>query len=186
MIQNRMPIQGVRFFHGESLMLDFRKKLVGLFADKIIAVAKKTPYFHLEGYMERFWLVAPSKYLPFSIRVHHILRSDQDRHLHTHPWDYATLILKGGYWEVTPVEGSNKNNINWYGPGSFLKRKADSSHRLVIPEGSSAWTLFIHSKKKREWGFMVDGQQVFWREYLGQWDTSQEGNPGPVTKKFGD
>lgn len=157
-------------------------KLLNLAADALIAHAKKTPYFHLEEYMERYWLIRPRKWLPFAIRLHHILRSDMDRHLHTHPWDYSTLILKGGYFEVTVDEQGNQVQT-WYGPGSFLTRKAHTQHRLVIPQGQTAWTMFIHKKKSREWGFVTEKGEVFWRDYLNQWDSSQEGNPGPVNTK---
>lgn len=34
--------------------------------------------------------------------VHHILRSDRDRAMHDHPWENASLVLRGGYWEVAP------------------------------------------------------------------------------------
>ena len=39
----------------------------------------------------------------FSIKVHHILESDEDRCEHDHPWPFLSLILTGGYWEW--VEG---------------------------------------------------------------------------------
>jgi hypothetical protein len=78
-------------------------------ADRIIARAQRTPYFHLDGYMNRWWLFrigrGPVDYsghvMPRWLggRVHQILRSDSDRHSHCHPWPYLTIILRGGYWE---------------------------------------------------------------------------------------
>ena len=34
-----------------------------------------------------------------SVKLHHILRSDDDRDLHDHPWSFVSVILRGGYWE---------------------------------------------------------------------------------------
>lgn len=101
------------------------------FKDYLIKRAMRTPYFHLEGYMNRYWLVPfPSKNLPtastlenagcyracpwrqpftwllqklgIAIRVHQILRSDIGRDFHNHPWSFVSVILKGYYTEVTP------------------------------------------------------------------------------------
>jgi hypothetical protein len=129
------------------------------FADWLINYAQKTPYFHLNGYMERWWVFKPIRFIPFCSRIHHILRSDTDRHLHDHPWYYLTVILKGGYWEVTFDEGKtfdpryryfigedgHSYKKRWYGPGSIIFRKPNSWHRLVVPEGQTAWTWFSTS-----------------------------------------
>jgi hypothetical protein len=61
------------------------------------------PYQHLTNYMQRWWLVqAADGKCHKAARLHHILRSDLDRALHGHPWDNASLLLRGGYWEVVP------------------------------------------------------------------------------------
>ncbi len=165
-----------------------------MIANFLISRAKRTPYFHLKGYMERFWLVPfvsagsetaigcgpvsalqrPIAWLmqkaDIAARVHHILRSDDARAFHDHPWAYLTIILKGGYWEVRP-EFSETGQIcaesrTWHGPGSILRRPANSWHRLELPAGQTAWTLFITSKKTNGWGFLVGGRKVPYREYL--------------------
>lgn len=119
-------------------------------------IGARRPYLHLDGYMERFW-VFRTRFL--SARIHRILRSDHDRDLHDHPWDYATVILRGGYWEVTDA------GKRWYGPGSVLFRRATHLHRLILPAGAPATTLFLHRRKSREWGFRTDGGWVHWRTY---------------------
>jgi hypothetical protein len=73
------------------------------FTQKLIEQAKDNPYFHLDGYMERYWL-APFKENGGNVRIHHILSSDADRHLHDHPWASTSVILDGGYWEVMPAD----------------------------------------------------------------------------------
>lgn len=143
----------------------------------IIGRAMKTPYFHLDGYMERYWFFrigkrgggqsGPSPL--FGARVHHILRSDDGRDFHDHPWPYLTIILAGGYWEVRPVLVDNVVSYTrrrWHGPGSVLLRRANSWHRLELPKGTTAWTLFATGPKVQPWGFLVGRKKVYWRDYL--------------------
>lgn len=37
----------------------------------------------------------------FAIRLHHWSGSDDERHLHDHPWPFLTIVLKGGYTDVS-------------------------------------------------------------------------------------
>lgn len=140
--------------------------------DKLIARAKRTPYFHLEGYMMRYWLIPYNRFFP-AARIHHILRSDDDRAFHDHPWPYVSIVLRGGYYEVTPnIDKSGiylGEKFKWYGPGSVIFRSAKSWHRLVIPnKGQTAWTLFITGKYQQTWGFFLNANnKVPYRKYLG-------------------
>jgi hypothetical protein len=120
-------------------------------------IGARRPYLHLEGYMERFWILRTPW---LSARIHRILRSDHDRDLHDHPWDYASVILRGGYFEIT-ADGER-----WYGPGSIVFRRADHLHRLVLREGSSTTTLFVHRRKTRDWGFRTATGWIDWRTYV--------------------
>lgn len=144
----------------------------------IIRRAMRTPYVHLAGYMERFWLIRLGRrgggesgpYPLIGARVHHILRSDEGSHFHDHPWWYLTIILRGGYWELRPVFVDHVVSCverTWRGPGSVLLRRAASWHRLELPEGQTAWTLFCTGPKVQPWGFLVERRKVSWREYLG-------------------
>jgi len=38
----------------------------------------------------------------FALYVHHFHRSDNDRHVHDHPWSFVTWLLSSGYWEHVP------------------------------------------------------------------------------------
>ena len=118
--------------------------------------------------MERYYLLFKDKLtegekareLPFNLMLHKICLSDPDD-LHDHPWWYATLILKGGYWEITP-----KGRF-WRGPGHFRISAPNSLHRIEIPEGSvGSWSLFFRAFKMRKWGFVKNGQWVDHKHYL--------------------
>ncbi len=155
--------------------------MFNLFANWIIKRSLKTPYIHLAGYMERYWVFNSyegetyKKYGLFrrlpSARVHRILRSDDDRVFHDHPWSYLTIILKGGYWEVRPQFDKSgiyiRDDRRWHGPGSVLFRSAKSWHRLELPEGQTAWTLFITGRYQQGWGFLTSPSfKTPYRAYL--------------------
>lgn len=85
----------------------------------------------------------------FSIRLHKFSRSDDDRALHDHAWSFITIILKGGYWDVT------KDGRKWIGPGSIRYRSNTHRHTIEIPEGKSSWSIIITSRYVHRWGFYI-------------------------------
>jgi hypothetical protein len=162
-----------------------KARLFRAFGDWAIQRAMRTPYTHIthddgRPYMERFWLLRLGKsrsnesgenYPWFGIRVHHI-QSGDDRVFHDHPWPFATLILRGGYTEKTPLileDGSTLNAFmrsRHFGAGSFRRMPANQWHYLTLAPGEEAWTLFITGRKRQGWGFLVNGVKVPWRQYL--------------------
>jgi hypothetical protein len=115
---------------------------------------------HDEPYLERYYLfLKDRKTFPFNIFLHHFLKGDPDD-LHDHPWSYATIILKGGYWETTP-EGRF-----WRSPGHFRFCKANTFHRVELEPGVECWTLFMPGLQQRDWGFDVNGKWIQHETYL--------------------
>ena len=146
--------------------------------DWLIRRAMRTPYFHIKDddgsvYMERYWLFNRyshgsdgagrrwSDWLP-SIRIHHIMREDRDRHLHDHPWNARTFILRGWYIEERQNEflGIERR------AGDTATLRFGEYHRIAFVPKDGVWTLFVTGKKRGTWGFKVDGKKVPWREYL--------------------
>ncbi|MEM8780377.1 MAG: hypothetical protein AAGF26_16205 [Cyanobacteria bacterium P01_G01_bin.49] len=122
----------------------------------------------IEPYLERYYLFFsdkltqedPARNLPFNVMLHYICLSDPDD-LHDHPWWYATFILKGGYWEITP------DGKFWRGPGHFRIRSPKSLHRIEIPENSQgSWSLFFRGPKQQDWGFIQQEKWIDHRKYL--------------------
>jgi len=123
-----------------------------------------------EPYLERYYLFLKDRnHFPFNVFLHKFLKSDPDD-VHDHPWPYATLILKGGYWEWTPQfneQGVKLGEIGkWHGAGSFRTASATSYHRIEIDPSIECWTLFMPGIKQREWGFFTKGKWVQWQQYL--------------------
>lgn len=150
-------------------------------ANWLIDNALGTPYTHITStdgksiYMGRWWLFNPYheckgrmrfSWFPWSVRVHWIKREDLDRHLHDHPWNARTVILKGHYVEKRLMpDGSEK--LNLMRPGATARLRCGEYHRIVDVGPSGAWTLFITGPYREVWGFLVDGKKVPWRQYLG-------------------
>jgi hypothetical protein len=159
-------------------------------ADWLIERAARTPYVDLPGYMVRTWLIpyvsAGSAAVPgdgtgpvswrrpvakvlqlfgIAVRVHQILRSDRGRDPHLHPWSFVTIILRGGYREELYNDIGDLTSSRWHGPGSVLFRRSSTLHRLLIPYGETATTLFITGPKNRTWGFMTRAGFVSHTEY---------------------
>lgn len=151
-------------------------------ANWLINRAMKTPYYPIvkdgNTYMERFWLFNPyesvhgqqmgSRYrwFPWNIRVHHIKIPDQDRHLHDHPWNARTFILRGGYVE------ERRNGTYLRPTGATAKLNFGEFHRITNLQPGGAWTLFCSGPYHGTWGFLVEGVKVKWRIYLGLEDES--------------
>ena len=125
-----------------------------------------------EPYLERYYLFLRDRArFPFNIFLHKFLKSDPDD-VHDHPWPYATVILKGGYWEWIPhfdTVGRKTGEYQvWRGPGHFRISKANSFHRIELDPDITAWTLFMPGPKQRDWGFLVQNKWVQWEQYLKQ------------------
>jgi hypothetical protein len=134
-------------------------KLTGLLRCRIIRGN------HGEPYLERYHLFR----LPRGggVYLHRFLASDPDRGLHDHPWDRAMgLVLSGGYEELRlSLTGSGEEvaSRRLY-PGAFNNIRGDDFHRIVLPEEREAWTLFGHTRKYKDWGFVnldAEGQRDY-------------------------
>jgi len=123
-----------------------------------------------EPYLERYYLfLKDRKRFPFNIFLHKFLKGDPDD-VHDHPWPYATLILKGGYWEWIPQFNNEGEKINeiaaWRKPGHFRTCSANSFHRIELDPDVETWTLFMPGKHKRDWGFLVKNKWIRNEAYL--------------------
>lgn len=157
--------------------------------DWLISKAKKTPYNNIvkdgSTYMERYWLFNPyesvngeqkgAKYSwwPWSIRIHWIRRADVDRHMHDHPWNARTVILKGWYIEERLICDACELFPDGY-EVEYWRREGDTArldfgeyHYITEVPEDGVWTLFITGPYQGTWGFMVDGVKVKFRQYLG-------------------
>jgi len=111
---------------------------------------------HGEPYLERYHLFR----LPGGggVYIHRFIDSDPDRGLHDHPWKSAvSLILSGSYKELRLEEENNRKSVvdrvikSWH----LNVIKGEDFHRIVMHDHTTpVWTLFAHTAKVKDWGFL--------------------------------
>lgn len=146
--------------------------------DWLIALGKRTPYSHLyhgdgSAYMLRFWLIAPSWWtLGWAVRLHFIATADDDRHLHDHPFSFLSIVLRGWYVELRPVErdprfvkGAEPCYMTQRKPGDIAWRPCFQRHRISHVSQGGVWTLVITTPARQPWGFYTPKGKTYWRAY---------------------
>ncbi len=115
-------------------------------------------YRSLPKYLLRFTILKISR---LHVRFHHILSSDGTPYVHTHPFNYISIILKGSYVEQLEVDGKIKE-IN-HTRGSIIVRHHNQYHRIKSTPG--AITLFITWKVKKKWDLKPHSEVEIPSEY---------------------
>ena len=118
------------------------------------------------------WHILPRNKYGFNIYLHKMLRDDDPRGLHDHPWPFLSIILWGGYIEVVPkyrqlwqavrdgravtiyralAEAMDTIEITrrWL---SIRYRPLFWPHRLML-RGKVSWSLVITGRVVQPWGF---------------------------------
>jgi hypothetical protein len=107
-----------------------------------------------EPYLERYYLATL-----FGVRLylHRFVASDPDRSLHDHPWAWSGgWVLSGGYTELREqVAGDGATIVveRRLGAGAINRLNAQTRHRIILKEGTEAWSLFAHGRRVKGWGF---------------------------------
>jgi hypothetical protein len=94
-----------------------------------------------------------------NLYLHCLMRDDDDRALHDHPWVNTSIVLAGSYREITPAGTVLRE------PGAAVHREAEALHRLEVVQWP-VWSLFVTGPKTREWGFQTPGGWVHWRDFV--------------------
>lgn len=97
---------------------------------------------------------------------------------HDHPYDFTTLILKGGYREriyTIKPDGTYETLEVLRQPGDSFQVPAGAIHELIdLPEGD-CWTVIKHGPKIREPGFWkFEGKKISFRQWNGHWTVIHE------------
>jgi len=108
-----------------------------------------------------------------NIYVHNLLKSDQDLEPHTHPWNFISLILKGGYIEDYVVGPHHKNTCHDYiesyrnivKAGDFVMHSYSDAHKIQLTD-DNVWTAVFTWGTKEPWGYVYsDGTYIDHKEY---------------------
>lgn len=175
------------------------ERVLDRFSTWLLCRASGTPYFHLHHadgslYMGRYWwmprwalyvdanegVLKAKRWLPFSVRVHHLATPDYDTDMHDHPAAFLSIVLSGGYLELRPYyvepvhvmcggKGGKETYLEaWTSttrlPGSIALRLPHHRHRIAKVRPGTV-TLCIWFRKVQWWGFYTRKGKVHWRDY---------------------
>lgn len=118
-------------------------------------------------YLRRFYL--SPKLFGHRLFLHHIIRSDDDRAPHTHPFAFTSLILRGSYRERQYTGcyngcGPHLQRDETYFVGDVLRRTPDTCHILTLER--PCWTLVIVGPTVKPWGFLTPTGWIEASKYL--------------------
>ena len=113
----------------------------------------------------------------FGIMLHKFTGPDAEPYLHDHPWSFISIVLRGGYWEM------RRNNHTYTADPKHIRffnfKRKDDAHFIFALDRRPTWTLIIHGRRLRTWGFYVprlhDPPNQTWVEFE-RWEDFKEKN----------
>lgn len=92
----------------------------------------------------------------FTVYLHKIYKSDKDAHMHDHPFDFTSRILKGSY------EEAYAESPHWFSVRRRLLKKGDrikhdhtDVHKITVIDGP-VWTFVVTGGKRYDWGYQTE------------------------------
>lgn len=90
------------------------------------------------------------------IYIHKICQSDQDKHMHDHPWSFFSFLLWGSYQEwsaFAPNWNSVKEQV--FPAYSLVRHHRTDAHRirLLTPH---VWSFVVAWGKTYPWGYQTE------------------------------
>lgn len=140
-----------------------REKLSDLFSK----VPSQTIFGNGGPYLTRYRLLDFGKRVA-RVYVHQFHRSDEDKELHSHPWQWGlALILRGGYTEFRADNATRIVKCRVRLPGSLVFLRHDTFHRVELLKEES-WSLIVVGPVRHAWHFLdaITGEKTHWREFI--------------------
>lgn len=144
-------------------------------ASSAVRTAKKSKPFHaslcewlwnrlpdhksLAGYMERRTVLRLGR---LHVRLHRLLSADRTPFLHTHPFSYVSVILRGGYTE------QQDERFITYSAGHVLARRSSVYHRLESVRPGTLTLFITWERGDRAWNLQKPARMAKppeWRNY---------------------
>ncbi len=102
----------------------------------------------------------------WGVYLHHFVQDD-DHEFHNHPFEAASLILTGGYYEWRRV-GAQGVECREVRPGTINRIRPDTFHRVELRDPKrGCWTLFFYWDRQASWGFWnpITKRYVDWKRH---------------------
>ena len=114
----------------------------------------------------------------YSMRIHHWIKSDDNRFFHDHSADLLSIVLKGRYWNVKPIVNDKNPNdmVNVIQYEKDLEVLGKNEKWCFVEGIFNSWRTFFHMKNSIWFSKAED------RHYLsipkgGAWTLMFEGKP---------
>lgn len=111
----------------------------------------EVPNYDTDGNYLTRWRVIQTPL--FGVYLHRFEGPDPRPTLHDHPWNFLSLVLRGGYTEFTPGdrEGiyAEPRRVR-----RFNRKRATDLHWISELTRVPTWTLMFVGRRKRVWGYV--------------------------------
>jgi hypothetical protein len=147
------------------------KLLDRLFSKRVIVNCDRDPYL-IRWYVIRSAAVA--------LFIHKFIRSDEDRALHDHPWNFVVVPIWRGYYEHSSrvvidtefgidqrAEEAVRRRV-WPVIGARFRRGTYRHRVELVRRGGNelpSWSIFIRFREFRDWGFWMPEGWVQWNRW---------------------
>lgn len=116
----------------------------------------------------------------FAVYLHDILDADEERAPHSHPFPFASLVVRGGYVERVHYPhlgdwsnggrgelGRGQLHVRQFGRMHTFPRGNGQLHRIIGVQPRTR-TLVFAGRRRDSWGFWSErlGQVQHWSEFL--------------------
>lgn len=103
-------------------------------------------------YMRRWVFATPW----FTVRLHNILRSDNARHGHNHPWrGFVAFLVKGEYIEEHYVSHDEAVSFVRKPFRPYKRTKRDYHRVMLLDDDIKPWSLVFTWGAEDDWGFLI-------------------------------
>jgi hypothetical protein len=118
-----------------------------------------------ELYLRRWSLWLPGGW---SVKLHKIVKADDDRCQHDHPWNFLRIILWGGYVEERGSETFILKPWRPWAPWRIYPVRGNFKHRIDHLLCNESWSLVFCGPRYRQWGFFTKAGWVMWRLFVDE------------------
>jgi hypothetical protein len=110
----------------------------------------------------------------FGLYLHRISGPDPDTYMHDHPWNFWSLVLRGGYTEQVPeAQGMAPWRYKHEVKRRLSYKRAEDLHAIRRLHRNPTWTLLLVGRRRREWGFYTNAGWVQWDKYITSIDSRE-------------
>lgn len=132
-------------------------------------------------YLTRWQLFTPYGWFTrwvCQVQLHVMSGPDPDRHMHNHPWFAVCFVLRGGYLQkvMSPRWGNRRRGVRV----RFVNVLRLGDYHKIVSVLPGTVTVCVCGPAFRSWGFMVNGENVHWRKYLGLENGQKSDDPTAI------